>query len=105
MSALEIEARLLENPSIAEVAVLGIPDEAYGQRAVALVVLTLDMETGEPVNLTEGDVTLWVRQNLASKMHLRVVKFADKMPRNAMGKVNKKDLQRTHFAEYFEQQQ
>ena len=105
VSALEIEARLLENPSIAEVAVLGIPDEAYGQRAVALVVLALDMETGEPVNLTEGDVTLWVRQNLASKMHLRVVKFADKMPRNAMGKVNKKDLQRTHFAEYFEQQQ
>jgi malonyl-CoA/methylmalonyl-CoA synthetase len=38
-------------------------------------------------------------------MHLRVVKFADKMPRNAMGKVNKKDLQRMHFAEYFEQQQ
>ena len=35
VSALEIEARLLENPSIAEVAVLGIPDEAYGQRAVA----------------------------------------------------------------------
>jgi len=102
VSALEIEARLLENPSIAEVAVLGIPDEAYGQRAVALVVHALDTETGEPVNLTEGDVIKWARENLASKMHLRRVKFVDKMPRNAMGKINKKDLQRTVFKEFFE---
>ena len=102
VSALEIEARLLENPSISEVAVLGIPDEAYGQRAVALVVLALDTETGEPVNLTEGDVIKWARENLASKMHLRRVKFVEKMPRNAMGKINKKDLQRTVFKEFFE---
>jgi malonyl-CoA/methylmalonyl-CoA synthetase len=101
VSALEIEARLLENPSIAEVAVIGIPDEAYGQRAVALVVLALDMETGEPVNLTEGDIISWVRKNLSSKMHIRHVKFAEKMPRNAMGKINKKDLQRTVFKEFF----
>jgi len=101
VSALEIEARLLENPSIAEVAVLGIPDEAYGQRAAALVVLALDMETGQPVNLTEGDIMSWIRKNLPSKHHLRVVKFAEKMPRNAMGKVNKNDLQRTHFSEFF----
>jgi len=101
VSALEIEARLLENPSIAEVAVLGIPDEAYGQRAVALIVPAVDTETAEKVNLTENDVLQWVRQNLASKMHLRVVKFADKMPRNAMGKINKKELQTTHFGEYF----
>ena len=101
VSALEIEARLLENPSIAEVAVLGIPDEAYGQRAVALIVPAVDTETAEKVNLTENDIIHWVRQHLASKMHLRVVKFADKMPRNAMGKINKKELQTTHFGEYF----
>ena len=101
VSALEIEARLLENPSIAEVAVLGIPDEAYGQRAVALIVPAVDTETAEKVNLTENDILHWVRQHLASKMHLRVVKFADKMPRNAMGKINKKELQTTHFGEYF----
>jgi malonyl-CoA/methylmalonyl-CoA synthetase len=101
VSALEIEARLLENQAIAEVAVLGIPDEAYGQRAVALVVLDRSTETGEPVNVTEDDIIHWARSRLAAKMHLRAVKFVDKMPRNAMGKVNKKDLQKTVFREYF----
>lgn len=101
VSALEIEARLLENQAIAEVAVLGIPDEAYGQRAVALVVLDRSTETGEPVKLTEGDVIQWARARLDPKMHLRAVKFVDKMPRNAMGKINKKELQFKVFSEYF----
>ena len=103
VSALEIEARLLENQAVAEVAVIGIPDEAYGQRAVALVVLDRSTETGEPVNVTEGDIIQWARTRLAAKMHLRAVKFVDKIPRNAMGKVNKKDLQKTVFREYFKQ--
>ena len=101
VSALEIEAKLLENPSIAEVAVLGIPDEAYGQRAAALIVPAIDTETGQPVNLTENDIMTWVRHNTPSKHHLRVVKFAEKVPRNAMGKINKKDLQKTHFIDCF----
>ncbi len=82
----EIEACLLEHPSVREVAVVGLPDDDLGQRIAAFVVL----RPGEPAN-PEG-LTDFVAKRLSPHKRPRVVRFLEALPRNAMGKVQKKLL-------------
>ena len=86
ISALDIEAVLLQSSDIAEAAVLGVPDETYGQIIAAVIA------PREGVTLTEASVTNHCKQSLAKYKLPRLMKFVDAIPRNAMGKVNKKQL-------------
>ena len=83
LSALEIEDHLLEHPNISEVAVVGLDDVAYGQ-IVACVI--------SPGPLTEQELAAWCKGKIAPYKVPRRVKVVDKIERNAMGKVNKKEL-------------
>jgi fatty acid CoA ligase FadD36 len=78
----EIETALLGHPGVVEVAVVGIPDDDLGQRIVAFVV-----GEAEPEALIE-----FVAGELSVHKRPREVRIVESLPRNAMGKVLKKEL-------------
>jgi malonyl-CoA/methylmalonyl-CoA synthetase len=83
VSALEIEEALREHPGVAEVAVVGVPDEEWGERVAAAVV----PRPGTAVTL--DDLRRWASSRLAKyKLPTRLVALTS-LPRNAMGKVVK----------------
>jgi fatty-acyl-CoA synthase len=82
----EVEDLLAGHESIAEVAVIGVPDEEFGQRLKAFVV------TRDDVEMSEDDVRAHVKANLARFKVPREVEFLDSLPRNATGKVLKREL-------------
>jgi fatty-acyl-CoA synthase len=82
----EVEDLLADFDGIREVAVIGVDDEQFGQRLAAFVVL----EEGAAVS--EADLGAHVKANLASYKTPREVEFMDELPRNATGKVLKREL-------------
>lgn len=81
----EIESALLEHPGVAQVAVTGEPDDDLGERVVAWVV-----PAGDPPDAQE--LVDHVASLLAVHKRPRVVRFLDDLPRNDMGKVQKRAL-------------
>ena len=82
----EVEDLLASVKGVREVAVIGVPDEEFGQRLRAFVAV----EDG--ASLTEEQVKDQVRSNLAGYKVPREVVFVDRLPRNATGKVLKREL-------------
>ncbi len=89
LSALEIEEVLREHPAVAEVAVVGVPDEAWGERVVACVV----RRSGAACEA--ADLRAFVRERLAPYKVPKDVLFMSELPKNALGKVVKPDLVRS----------
>lgn len=79
----EIENALAAHEEIAQVAVIGVPDERMGEVAMACVVRT----SGS--NLDEAGLIAWSRDNMANYKVPRKVSFMDALPLNATGKVQK----------------
>jgi malonyl-CoA/methylmalonyl-CoA synthetase len=82
----EIEGALLEHPAVAEVAVTAKPDEDLGERIVAWVVLE-DDRSADSDELSEHVSNLLTKHKRPREVH-----FVDALPRNAMGKVMKREL-------------
>jgi fatty-acyl-CoA synthase len=85
----EIEDVLHAHPSISEAAVVGVPDERWGEACIAFVVV----RPGE--QLDEEAVTEWCSERLARFKVPKAVRFLEILPRSAMGKVLKDDLRVT----------
>lgn len=83
LSALEIESKLREHDSIQECAVVGIPDDTWGEAVAAAVVLK-DGETLELQPLRD-----WCQTQMSSYKIPKRLLLLDQLPRNAMGKVTK----------------
>ena len=81
----EVEDCLSRHPSVVEAAALGVDDDDYGKRLRAFVVLSDD-------STTEDDLRDHVKQNLARYKVPRDFVFLDELPRNATGKVVKREL-------------
>jgi len=82
----EVEDLLADHEDVVEVAVIGVEDEEFGQRLKAFVVLAGDG------NASEDELKRHVKAHLAGFKAPREVEFMDELPRNATGKVLKKDL-------------
>ncbi len=82
---IEVERVLVKHPAVAEVSVVGVDDEQYGQRLVAFVVARLPTVTAE-------ELQAYVRDNLANYKVPRDVRLLDELPRNATGKILRADL-------------
>jgi acyl-CoA synthetase (AMP-forming)/AMP-acid ligase II len=82
----EVEDLLAGHDAVKEVAVIGVDDEEFGQRLKAFVVL------GEHGSVEEDELKGYVKQNLARYKVPRDVEFLDSLPRNATGKILKREL-------------
>lgn len=83
LSALEIEAVLLDHPAICECAVMGIPDATWGEAVVAAVVLKLEHR------LELDELRAWCKHRISPYKFPRQLLVLEQLPRNAMGKVTK----------------
>lgn len=104
VSALEVERELLSLPEIAEAAVVAVPSGKWGQKVGAVVIMNNE-------NLPEGqtEVKKWTPMDMRRALKGRLVNYkipqvlrvVDHIPRNAMGKINKKQLVKAIFQDDF----
>jgi acyl-CoA synthetase (AMP-forming)/AMP-acid ligase II len=97
VSALEVERELLSLPEISEAAVVAVPSGNWGQKVGAVIILNAEHVHGgkfSPLDLRRA-----LRGRLANYKIPQVVKVVDHIPRNAMGKINKKELVKSIFAD------
>lgn len=93
ISAREIEEVLESHPGVVEVAVLGAPDEEWGERVVAAVVASLDAPwPAHDASACQRELEAWARARLASFKAPRQVILLDALPRNALGKIQKQRI-------------
>ena len=87
----EVENVLMGHPAIADVAVIGVPDERWGEVPKAVVVRKKD------VVVTEQEILEFARTKLAGFKCPKSVDWADALPRNPTGKILKKDLRAPYW--------
>ncbi len=92
VSALHVESALLEHPACAEAAVLGLPDELHGERIVAMVALRGGRQGQAQGPTTDEELRRFCGERLPPYQVPDAFLRVDAVPRNAMGKVNKKAL-------------
>lgn len=86
LSALEIEGVLLTHDAVAEVAVIGVEDETWGESVTAFI----GLKPG--ASLDYADLKTWCDGKMSSYKIPKQIKIVDALPRNAMGKVTKPSL-------------
>src|SRR5450631_3423589 len=84
----EIEGALLGHPAVAQVAVIGVPDDRMGEVGCAFVVL----RTGTDPEALSEELVAWSRDQMANYKVPRHVEVIDALPTNASGKVLKTEL-------------
>jgi acyl-CoA synthetase (AMP-forming)/AMP-acid ligase II len=82
----EVEDLLADHHGVVEVAVIGVEDEEFGQRLKAFVVLA------EEAAVSEDELKAHVKANLAAYKAPREIEFLEELPRNATGKILKREL-------------
>jgi acyl-CoA synthetase (AMP-forming)/AMP-acid ligase II len=87
----EIERVLAEHPAVAEVAIIGVPDDRWGETVKGVVSLKPDTEA------TEEELIAFCREHLAHYKCPKSVDIIQALPRNPTGKILKRDLRRPYW--------
>ncbi|MFI1801601.1 long-chain fatty acid--CoA ligase [Streptomyces sp. NPDC020379] len=85
----EVEDVLMHHPAIAQVAVIGVPDEVYGEEVCAVVRPRPGTAPGPAL---ASEIVAWSRQRVAAHKYPRLVEFVDAFPLGPSGKVLKREL-------------
>ncbi len=88
----EVESAIYGHPAVAEVAVIGVPDDRWGEVVKAVVVLKPDMAAGA------DDIIAFARTRIAAFKAPKSVDFIDALPRNASGKILRRELREPYWA-------
>ncbi len=94
LSAIEIEEALRRHPAVRDAAVVGLPDETYGQRVAAAVMLH------KGARALPDELASFLREELAPYKLPRVWRIVDDVPRNALGKVLKPALTKQFIEDF-----
>ncbi|WP_428683270.1 fatty acid--CoA ligase [Sphingopyxis sp.] len=90
----EVESAIFGHPAVQEVAVIGIPDKKWGETVKAVVV-------AKPgTSIEEADIIAWARDRIAAFKAPRSVDVIEALPRNASGKILRKDLRAPYWEGY-----
>jgi len=92
VSSIEVEDCLYQHPSVAEVAVIGVPDPKWGETVKALLVLRPGTEA------TEGELIAHCRERMAHYKCPTSIEFRDQLARTAIGKLQKFKLREPYWA-------
>ncbi|MEM8747564.1 MAG: AMP-dependent synthetase, partial [Actinomycetota bacterium] len=92
VSSIEVEDAIFQHPDVTEVAVIGIPDEKWGELVTALVV------TSPGSDLDEAAVIAWSKERLAGYKCPKKVEFREELARTATGKLQKFKLREPFWA-------
>jgi long-chain acyl-CoA synthetase len=82
----ELEEVIMTHPAVSLVAVVGVPHPSHGEEVKAFVIRKPDAP------LTEAELVVWCKQNMAGYKYPRVVEFRDEFPMTSTGKVLKREL-------------
>jgi len=91
VSSIEVEDVLFSHPAVAEVAVIGVPDEKWGETIKALVVLS------DGQSATEEELIRWCKERAAGYKAPTSVEFRDELARTATGKLQKFKLRAPYW--------
>jgi len=87
ISASEVEAVLQDHPAVVGACVIGVPDEATGERLKAIVVLKQDAR-----GVDSADLLRWCRERLVSYKVPKYVEFRDMLPKSKVGKLLRREI-------------
>ena len=87
----EVENAVFGHPSVADVAVIGVPDDKWGEAVKAVVVLK------PGAGADEASIIAWARQNVAAYKTPKSIDFVETIPRNASGKILRRELRKPYW--------
>jgi acyl-CoA synthetase (AMP-forming)/AMP-acid ligase II len=87
----EVENAIFGAPGVADVAVIGVPDEKWGEAVKAIIV----KKPGE--DPSPESIIAWAKERIAAYKAPKSVDFIDALPRNPSGKILRKDLREPYW--------
>jgi long-chain acyl-CoA synthetase len=90
ISSREVEEAIYQHPYIEEVAVIGVPDEEWGEAVKAVVSINSEYRN----KVTKEEIIEFCKSRLSGYKRPKSVDFVDELPKNSLGKIDKKHLSR-----------